>query len=599
MQNQPDLIETKQSQHEFSISAGGGVGVLEYRPIGGGKQAMQMGFDIGVAYTFFATPHIGFKIGLNYATFNGNSGEDHAEDIKYYDVGDIKIEVEDPRDGQTGTIEIDYYARGNTYVETQNVPLLMIPVMLQFQSGNNDKLGFYGAAGIKIGIPMNPTYTGEWKELEMFPWIYEQESGADYYGVRKFEEEQTKYGYGTFSGKKRSGKLEIGNPILAAVEVGVKYPVSPKMALYIGGYFNYGVNDIAKVTSGKSLTSYNPADPYNSHLSVLNATNPDDGKGYVSSDRVFPYSFGAKVSLAFGVGKKLTKKRAAQQASEQNMLPQQSYAPYQENYPQPLPEYQGNGPGILPEYQGQYIGESQQGMPQYMPQYIPQYIPVPQPISQSIAQYPQPLYGQFSPYSAYPYAGMGMGMPMGMPLYGGGYGGGYGMGGVTGGVLDGSFNGLGNMIQGSFHGLGNIQQGNFSGLNNLQQGSFNGLGNMQYGEFQGLAAMQQGNSALQQGQYQGLLSMLQGQNQGLMSMLQAIYALQPVAPVTVPTPTPTPAPAPAPAPAPTPSPAPAMPTPAPVAEPTPAPAAEPTPAAEPAPAKKASFRDVMKSSKKK
>jgi len=215
------LCASAQAVHEFAISGGGGLSALNYK-LSSGERISGFGGDFGVGYICIFEGQWGFHIGVEAGMYNAKTEIDHVEIV----TGQLR-----DSDGD----RFDLYTTLYDYTETQKAMFLNIPVMAQFQTIGKQK--FYAKAGVKIGIPVNATYSGSGAEL------YNQAYYSEY---KNWLTEPTSAGLGTFTNLKSEWKLKLGVAVTLAIETGVKWRLGAKAALYTGAWFDYGLNNILK-----------------------------------------------------------------------------------------------------------------------------------------------------------------------------------------------------------------------------------------------------------------------------------------------------------------------------------------------------------------
>ncbi|GHU60973.1 hypothetical protein FACS1894121_1790 [Bacteroidia bacterium] len=138
-----------------------------------------------------------------------------------------------------------------------------IPLMLQFNTASL----LYLAGGAKIGFAASSTYAAE----------------SEYISLQGVKENAAPTSI--------KGNLELGFDMSLAVEIGLRWKMSPKGAFYIGAFLDYGLTDIKPKTTSPTLIKpnrENDADTYN--RSILETD-------IVKSANLF--SVGGKIKIAF------------------------------------------------------------------------------------------------------------------------------------------------------------------------------------------------------------------------------------------------------------------------------------------------------------
>jgi hypothetical protein len=157
----------------------------------------------------------------------------------------------------------DLHTTLNDYKETHRTMFLNIPLMLQFQTKQNqslnwkkgEKAGYYVMAGAKAFFHVNYKYTSEIASL----------NNSAYYPIfDNWIESLPEFGIGYFEGNKVEKKLKINILAVFAFETGIKWRIGKNIYLYTGAYFDCGLHDATK----KNRTPYSVY-TYPEHLTEL------------------------------------------------------------------------------------------------------------------------------------------------------------------------------------------------------------------------------------------------------------------------------------------------------------------------------------------
>jgi hypothetical protein len=188
----------------------------------------------------------------------------------------------------------DFYSLVNGYEEKQNAAYLNIPVMVQFQSGEKNKL--YAQAGIKLGIPVKGRYKSSASEMA---------NKGFFHDTGNWGENQEFMGFGTYTGYSDEEDINLKVSCFFSAELGMKWALSDKLFLYTGAYLDYGLNDIVKDSRDRNFIRFKET---TDGLVPLNNSVLNSSIGYGSNtltqtlvDKVVPVSIGLKVRLALGL----------------------------------------------------------------------------------------------------------------------------------------------------------------------------------------------------------------------------------------------------------------------------------------------------------
>jgi hypothetical protein len=223
-----------QVSHEISLNGGGGLSIFNYKLSKSGN-AMGAGGDVGAGYTCLFNKFVGIRIGAEVGFYNAKAKLDG-----------LKVVTPSRMDSENDRFIMHTIL--SKYTETVNSVFVNIPLMLQIQAGETQK--FYALIGAKAGIPISnkckvsdATLTNEAYYPEYDNWLKEQEFA----------------GFGTFTGQKVNGKFKLGITAILAVEIGGKWKLGEKLALYTGAFFDYGVNNSGKKEPFVNYKAENPA----------------------------------------------------------------------------------------------------------------------------------------------------------------------------------------------------------------------------------------------------------------------------------------------------------------------------------------------------
>jgi len=263
---------------EFTVSLGAGSSALKYQ-VDNEYSKSGFGWQLGTGYSYYFNRMIGVSLGVEAAMF-GSSVE--MKNISF------EQQIQTPP-GLSGrfTLKANY----DGFKEKQNLLLLQIPVMLQFQFPVSENNSVFFGTGIKAGfLPISSKWNQNITKLTTTG--YSEYTGQTYIDMPN-------HGFSTFPNKNTSGEFELKNPVYLAVEGGLKFGVGEGKYLYTGVFLDYGLNDIYKKSAGKSLLEYNNASPADYiHNSVLSANQ------FSVSNGIKPFTVGIKFKIGFGVGSK-------------------------------------------------------------------------------------------------------------------------------------------------------------------------------------------------------------------------------------------------------------------------------------------------------
>ncbi len=274
-------IFAQDSKHEISVYVAGGLSTLSYDPAFGDR-SNGIGGNIGVGYTYSLTENLGINTGIEFSLYNAK--------MKRESFNDVMQQLVDPSDEEL----YDFYSNVKNYEEKQKAMYINIPLMLQFQHGEEHK--WFLAAGVKLGIPVSGKYKSSASEVTNKGFFYDTENWG---------ETQEFMGFGTYTDYSNDEDIDFKVACLFSAEAGMKWRLTDKMSLYTGAYFDYGLNDIAKDSSDKSFTKLVET---SEGIQYSNNSILDSSIGYSSNtlrqeivDKVIPMAVGLKVRLSFAM----------------------------------------------------------------------------------------------------------------------------------------------------------------------------------------------------------------------------------------------------------------------------------------------------------
>jgi OmpA-OmpF porin, OOP family len=217
------MLQAQEKQQYLHITAGGGLHNLSYE-LQNGTQSGRFGNTINAGYSYFFTQHWGIQSGLGLQWFNARSTVNFLSAIPQVDI-----------DGES----FEFRANYNNWQEKQHALFLDIPLTIQYRQALSNKISLQGSAGGKISIPIRSSYETTGGSI----------TTTGYYSRLNAElSDFPEFGFTTITNS-YSGKLSLRPSYMAIADFGGLYALSPKIDLYMGAYFNYGLNNALKANS--------------------------------------------------------------------------------------------------------------------------------------------------------------------------------------------------------------------------------------------------------------------------------------------------------------------------------------------------------------
>lgn len=259
------FLQAQEPVQYLHFNVGGGVHDFSYNLQNGTKQNNPVGYTFNAAYSYFFSPNIGLQTGIGAQSFN--------------ELSTVNYLSTTPATDELGRA-YDFRANYKNWEEKQQAIFLDIPLVLQFRHKLGENLGIIASAGGKVSIPVyskfKSTANGEIVTTGYYSQWNTELSDLPQYG---FSTNKNTY----------EGNLALKTGYAAIADLGFLFKLSEKTDFYIGGYFNYGLNNIL-APGTKEI--YQRDGVYNGVLASSQVKN------------VTPVSFGLKVGLYLQKGKK-------------------------------------------------------------------------------------------------------------------------------------------------------------------------------------------------------------------------------------------------------------------------------------------------------
>jgi len=243
-----------QDRHEVAVSAGGIFSNLDY-DIKQGKLDNSHGFNVGLRYSYYLTPSLSVGLGAEYQYFSTTA--------TFESLTDSYVTT----DSEGESFEFRYTAKN--VEEKQQVGYFNIPLTLQYEIG--DSPAFYTAIGAKIGFALNQTFETSIEEL----------STSGYYPQYDAELLDPRFaGFGNFSSLSADKQdLDLDMSYAATFEAGIKQITDGNTPIYIGVFFDYGLNNILKKGEKQELVEYPDSVPVSfKYNSIINSADTNEVK---------------------------------------------------------------------------------------------------------------------------------------------------------------------------------------------------------------------------------------------------------------------------------------------------------------------------------
>lgn len=214
-------------RHEVGISGGAGLSGLYY-DVQGGENRLGFGGQVGLDYMFYFTPRFGIGTGVEFGFYNNKVTLDNGlgmSSIVSYD--------------DCGSCDDAYLMRVYGFEEKQHTTLLNIPIVLQYSFPlRNENTSIYLRAGAKIGLPIITKSDVTIDRVRHSNFFYDN-FDDDYWGWEDFDVSYR-------NNMKYSPTYKLKTSYSVTAEAGVNFRLTASSKMYVGAYFDYGLNNIKK-----------------------------------------------------------------------------------------------------------------------------------------------------------------------------------------------------------------------------------------------------------------------------------------------------------------------------------------------------------------
>ena len=239
---------SQERKHEFSFALGGVSSFMQY-DLPAGKLTPGNGFSAGIRYSYYLNEGLSLGIGAEYQLYNSAAS-----------LGSVS--------GQYTTIDIEDEAfefkyRATDLREEQKTAYINVPIAIQFETPGTTKL--YLAAGAKIGFATSGSYETKIGNL----------TTTGYYPQYNIELPAPAFAGFASVDNIKEGKQDLDTKISysATFETGVKQIIGEKSSIYLGAYFDYGLNNIYDKKDQNIIQYSNATIPVKlQYNTVLNST---------------------------------------------------------------------------------------------------------------------------------------------------------------------------------------------------------------------------------------------------------------------------------------------------------------------------------------
>ncbi|WP_343694420.1 outer membrane beta-barrel protein [Flavobacterium sp.] len=224
------------NKQEFSISLGGPFSYVDSNSAG--KTTPGNGVSAGLRYSYYLNDNLSLGVGVEYQTYNSDLSFNYLYGA--YAATDAENE------------NFQFRYRATNPREEQKLAYINVPINIQFETPGTSKL--YVAAGAKIGFASSGSYQTTFQNL----------TTSGYYPQYNVELFSPAFAGFASTNNLVTGKQDLNTEVSysATFETGLKQELGNRNSIYIGVYFDYGLNNIYdKSGDNAHLVQYNPEQP--------------------------------------------------------------------------------------------------------------------------------------------------------------------------------------------------------------------------------------------------------------------------------------------------------------------------------------------------
>jgi len=303
----------------LTVAGGVGGGGFQYTPKGinsDGISKDKFGWNAKVGYSYYFTPQWGLStgVGISYYRTVGKYNTVFSQN-EFYNLGK---QVDD--DAPVRPTNYELRVRLANWEEEQKSYFFEIPLMVMFKHkfGETQKHGFYFGLGAKLQIPIiSSTYRvldGKNTTDKRLNVSGQYDPYTDEHGVVNTmpdvgapgNPDLSYHGFGSIynpgSALDWRGNLNLKMSIAGTAELGFLFGLHPRLDLMVGGYFDYGFNNIKKGNNPALLTAPDKYLP-DANKKIGNGI---DYNGMINSDvtnKVNLMAYGARIGLQIKLGR--------------------------------------------------------------------------------------------------------------------------------------------------------------------------------------------------------------------------------------------------------------------------------------------------------
>lgn len=264
-----------------------------------GSYNSKPGYGLDVTYSYYFNTHWGLSTGLGVSRYASEGKlKGGITDDAYFTLGNL---IDNDYEGRPKEFELR--TRISNLQEKQTTFFFEIPVMATYQTrfGEEEKWGMYGGLGVKLQFPFSTKFKIQNGQNSQFN-VSGQYDGIPTDMGSPSNPSVPQHGYGTITDPNSTldwdgnAKLKMG--IAGTADLGFLMTIADNTDLMLGGYIDYGFNNIKKNGNQGLFTA-----PSVYHPQADNKIGTGiQYNGMLNSNttgKIKPISFGVKVGVRF------------------------------------------------------------------------------------------------------------------------------------------------------------------------------------------------------------------------------------------------------------------------------------------------------------
>lgn len=210
------------AQSEYSVYVGGGITSLKAKINENSyTNKGKTGSIIGIGYSYNISSKLALATGIEYSSYSS--------DLRSLRSSTSIFKLDDEE------MPIQYKEELKGLVREQKASYMQVPFMIRYTHMDYANIGLYFSAGLKIGFLTSKSSRQT---------IDNVTSSAYYEDLDWTLDDDPQRGFGDLGSRSSKDDMKLKTLCLLSGEVGFKIPLSNKISLYPGFYFDYGLNNL-------------------------------------------------------------------------------------------------------------------------------------------------------------------------------------------------------------------------------------------------------------------------------------------------------------------------------------------------------------------